>query len=73
MSNVNSINGVKYLEDGGAFPPIIVLTSDNINFIILEGHSRMTVYGLAPNFFEGSKCYVGICNEEALKKWNSLL
>ena len=68
VSNSASINGVKYLENGGVFTPIILLTSDNKNFIILEGHSRMTVYGLAPNYFEGSKCYIGICNEEALYK-----
>lgn len=71
VSNSASINGVKYLDNGGVFPPIILLTSDNKNFIILEGHSRMTVYGLVPDYFEGSKCYIGICNEEELHKWNS--
>lgn len=71
VSNSGAINGVKYLKNGGVFPPIILLTSDNKNFIILEGHSRMTVYGLAPNYFNGTKCYIGICNEEALHKWNS--
>jgi hypothetical protein len=70
ISNSISIEGVKYLENGGDFLPVILLTSDNQNYIILEGHSRMTVYGLAPNFFEGSKCYIGICNEEELHRWN---
>lgn len=71
ISNSASISGVKYLEQGGSFPPVILLTSDNKNFIILEGHSRMTVYGLAPNFFKGSKCYIGICKESALLQWNT--
>ncbi len=71
VSNSNSINGVKYLEQGGSFSPIILLTSDKDSYIILEGHSRMTVYGLAPEFFIGSKCYIGICEKSALLKWNS--
>ena len=71
VSNSASISGLNYLEQGGSFPPIILLTSDKENFIILEGHSRMTVYGLAPSFFEGSKCYIGICEEDELLKWNS--
>ena len=71
VSNSASISGLNYLEQGGSFPPIILLTSDNENYIILEGHSRMTVYGLAPSFFEGSKCYIGICEEDELLKWNS--
>ena len=62
---------MNYLEQGGSFPPIILLTSDNENYTILEGHSRMTVYGLVPNFFDGSKCYIGICEDSALRKWNS--
>ncbi len=70
ISNSNSIKGVAYLEQGGSFPPIILLTSDRENYILLEGHSRMTVYGLAPSFFEGSKCYIGICEDSALRKWN---
>jgi hypothetical protein len=70
VSNMPSINGVEYLEKGGTFSPIILLTSDNENFVILEGHSRMTVYGLVPKFFGGSKCYIGICDERSLKKWN---
>ncbi len=71
VSNSAFINGVSYLEQGGSFPPVILLTADNTNFIILERHSRMTVYGLAPSFFEGSKCYIGICEEKALLKWNT--
>lgn len=71
ISNSVSIRGVEYLEQGGSFPPIILLTSDNEHFIILEGHSRMTVYGLAPEFFSGSKCYIGICEEKDLLRWNS--
>jgi hypothetical protein len=71
VSNIPSINGVKYLEEGGTFSPIILLTADNENYTILEGHSRMTVYGLASHFFEGSKCYIGICEEHSFYKWNS--
>ncbi len=71
VSNSNSISGVKYLEQGGTFPPIILLASDDEEYIILEGHSRMTVYGLAPDYFIGSKCYIGICEKSALLKWKS--
>jgi len=70
VSNDGSMQGVKFLENGGVFPPIILLTSNNVNYIILEGHSRMTTYGLAPKYFAGSKCFIGICNEEDLLKWN---
>lgn len=71
VPNTASISGLKYLEKGGSFPPIILLTADMENFIILEGHSRMTVYGLDPKFLGGSKCYIGICEEAELSKWNS--
>ena len=70
ISNSSAINGVDFLVQGGTFPPIILLTSDKETYIILEGHSRMTVYGLAPHFFSGSKCYIGFCEESALRKWN---
>lgn len=70
IPNTPSINGVEFLKQGGSFPPIILLTSDHKSYIILEGHSRMTVYGLAPDYFEGSKCYIGICNDSDLHKWN---
>lgn len=70
VSNAGFISGVKYLKEGGIFPPVILLTADNHNFIILEGHSRMTVYGLAPSFLKGSGCYVGFCEEKELLRWN---
>lgn len=54
ISNSPSISGVEFLEQGGSFPPVILLTSDEENYIILEGHSRMTVYGLAPKYLNGS-------------------
>lgn len=71
VSNSGFISGVKYLEEGGVFSPIILLTASNENYLILEGHSRMTVYSLAPSFFEGTNCYIGICEERELSKWNS--
>ena len=69
VPNDNSIKGVKYLENSGDFPPVILLTAGYKSYIILEGHSRMTVYGLAPSYFPGSKCYIGICSKDDLARW----
>lgn len=70
VSNSNSIEGVELLKQGIRFSPIILLTADNQNYILLEGHSRMTIYGLAPQYFNGTYSYIGICDEIELKIWN---
>lgn len=62
ISNSAFVDGVNYLEQGGSFPPIILLTSNNENYIILEGHSRMTVYGLAPNFLKAANAILVYVN-----------
>lgn len=71
VSNQPFLEGVKLLEEGKRFEPVILLTSDYESFIILEGHSRLTIYALQEgliNCFEG---YVLKCKEDELKKWNS--
>lgn len=44
------MNGEKLLKFK-KFPPIIVLTSNEEKYLIIEVHSRMTIYGLNPNKF----------------------
>lgn len=59
----------KYIRKGGAFPRMIFLTADYQQFVIVEGHHRMTAYALAPEYFEQIEAIVGKCKEEELKGW----
>lgn len=70
IPNDNAIHGVKYLLEGNTFRPVILITSDVDEYIIIEGHSRMTVYGLLPEKFDKTYCYIGVCSESELKAWN---
>jgi len=70
VSNEPFIEGVNYLLKGGKFLPCIFLTSNYKDYLILEGHSRMTVYGLVNEKFNDVECYVLECDYEDLKKWN---
>lgn len=70
VSNDAFIKGAEILEDGQVFKPMILLTSDFKEFIILEGHSRATIYGLKPHLFKNVECYILQCDEEELKNWN---
>lgn len=70
IPNDNAIQGKKYLLDGNTFRPVILITSDFSEYIIIEGHSRMTVYGLIPEKFDKTHCYIGKCNENELRRWN---
>lgn len=49
-----------------AFNPIILITADQERYLIIEGHSRMTVYGLDPKKFVGTFGYLGIFSEEEM-------
>lgn len=62
--------GEQFLRAGGKFPPVILLTSGSGQYVIVEGHLRMTAYALAPEYFAGNPCYVGRCTLEELKHWN---
>lgn len=70
ISNKPFLNGVNLLEEGKTFIPLIFLTSDYKTFIVLEGHSRITIYALRPELFQNIKCFVLKCSKEDLEKWN---
>lgn len=58
------------LNDGQTFPSLIMLTDEyNNQYIILEGHKRMTAYGLNPELFSDISVLLGFCNDIELKKW----
>ena len=70
VSNKPFLDGIKYLENN-AFPPVILITCNNERFLIIEGHSRMTIYGFNPSKLEGTYAYVGYCSPEEMKKYDS--
>jgi len=70
VPNDGAIEGAKKLRTGHRFPPLIFLTDKNENrYIILEGHGRMTAYGLVPDLFENVTVLLGYCNNDELDKW----
>lgn len=70
VPNDRFLAGERFLRAGGKFPPVILLTSGSGQYIIVEGHLRMTSYALAPEYFTGNACFVGICSLAELKQWN---
>lgn len=70
LPNDRFLAGEQYLRAGGCFPPIILLTSGGGQYVIVEGHLRMTAYALAPEYFAGTQCYIGICSQAEIKIWN---
>lgn len=70
VPNDNALKGMEGLKDGLSFPPMIFLTDRHEKrYIILEGHSRMTVYGLVPDLFQNVPVMLGFCKSGELKKW----
>ncbi len=63
------IQTAEYIKKGGTFSKMIFLTSDFQNFVIVEGHLRMTAYALTPECFDKIEVIVGKCNSEELKNW----
>jgi len=63
------LNATEYIKSGGAFPKLFFLTADYENFVIVEGHQRMTAYALVPECFWDVEVIVGKCSEAELKKW----
>jgi hypothetical protein len=70
VSNQPFIDGEKLLEIK-KFPPIIILTSNEEKYLIIEGHSRMTIYGLNPNKFANTYGFVGYCSEKEMQYYDS--
>lgn len=67
VSNQPFIDGIKYID---SFPPVILITCNDEKYLIIEGHSRMTIYGLNPDKLEGTYAYIGYCTEEEMKKYD---
>jgi hypothetical protein len=69
VSNDRSIEGAQRLKEGHRFPPLIFLTDESESrYIILEGHGRMTAYGLVPSLFQNVSVLLGYCTLEELNK-----
>ncbi|NLV91990.1 MAG: hypothetical protein GX030_06320 [Firmicutes bacterium] len=69
LSNDGFLRAAEYIKHGGVFPKLFFLTSDYENFVIVEGHLRMTAYALVPECFIDVEAIVGRCSSEELKKW----
>ncbi len=67
ISNEPYFKGLEYLESNNKFNPIIALTCNGEKFVLIEGHSRMTVYGMKPELFAGTFGYIGYCSTEEMK------
>jgi hypothetical protein len=60
----------QWLKSGKPFPPLIMVTDHDAGiFTILEGHLRMTAYGLAPDRFRNVTVLLGTCQKGKLIKW----
>ena len=68
VSNKPFIDGVNYIDD---FPPVILLTCNDYKYLIIEGHSRMTVYGLHPDRFNNTYGFIGHCSKEEMSLYDS--
>lgn len=70
VPNDNALEAAQKLKDGYKFPPLIFLTDNSESrFIILEGHGRMTAYGLVPDCFQNVSVLLGYCDRVELDKW----
>ena len=69
VSNQPFLDGVEYNKTN-KFPPVILITCNNEKYLIIEGHSRMTVYGFNSNKLNGTYAYVGYTTEEEMKKYD---
>ena len=70
VSNKPFLDGVDYLKSN-SFPPVILITCNDKRYLIVEGHSRMTIYGFDPTKLNGTYAYVGYCSPEEMKKYDS--
>lgn len=67
VSNKQMFEARDFLRTG-KFPPVIAYTCGNGKYLLLEGHKRMTVYGMLPEKFTDSYGYIGYCSKEAMRK-----
>lgn len=71
IPNEKFLKGLEYLENGNQFKPLIALTCNGKKFVLIEGHSRMTVYALKPELFVGTFGYVGFCSKKEMEIYDS--
>lgn len=69
VSNDPFLEGVDYLKSN-SFPPVILITCNDKRYLIVEGHSRMTIYGFDPSKLDGTYAYVGYCSLKDMKKYD---
>ncbi len=69
VSNEGFLRAAEYIKGGGRFPKLFFLTADYENYVIVEGHQRVTAYALIPECFRDVEVIVGKCSKEALEKW----
>lgn len=69
LSNDGFLCAAEYIKTHGGFPKLFFVTCDYKEFVIVEGHFRMTAYALVPECFCEVEVIVGKCNSEELKKW----
>ena len=67
VSNEPFIKGMKEKEK---FPPVILITCNREKYLIIEGHSRMTIYGLNPNKMDHTYAFIGYCSVEDMSKYD---
>ena len=68
VSNKPFLEGLNYID---SFPPVILLTCNDYKYLIIEGHSRMTVYGLNPTTFKNTYGFIGHCSKEEMSLYDS--
>lgn len=69
QSNEGFIRAASHIRNGGVFPTMFFLTADFEDFVIVEGHQRMTAYAMALEYFKDIKVIVGKCAGEELEEW----
>ena len=69
VSNEPFLKGLEVGENN-SFPPVILITCNNQKFLIIEGHSRMTIYGMKPEMFDGAYGFIGHCTEAEMHKYD---
>ena len=70
VSNKSYLDGLKFLEHN-LFPPIILITCNSKKYLVIEGHSRVTIYALNPQKFDKTLGFVGVCSKEEMKKYDN--
>ena len=69
VSNQPFLDGVEYNKTN-KFPPVILITCNNEKYLIIEGHSRMTIYGFNPSKLNETYAYVGYTTDEEMRKYD---